>query len=92
MAKETGLFKNVYDFPAGDTKARYDYLRKQFKRMSDFVKKNEKLMYDRNLMNEYREFSNALTEGILFENLNDREVAKNIRRLSNPLSNAEFVI
>ena len=92
MARETGNFKKIIDFPAGDTKTRYDYLRKQFKRMSDFVKKNEKLMYDRNLMNEYREFSNALTEGILFENLNDREVAKNIRGLLNPLSNAEFVI
>ncbi|MCR4841643.1 MAG: hypothetical protein K5840_00090, partial [Eubacterium sp.] len=92
MAKETGLFKNVEDFPSGDKKIRYEYLKSQWERMGNFARKHEKEMRDKGLYEDYLNFSNALFDGVVFENVNDRDVARNLRKLLRPLKEAHYVI
>ena len=92
MAKETGLFKNVEDFPSGDKQSRYEYLQRKYARMSDFAHKHEKEMRERGLYEDYLNFSNALFEGVTFQNINEGEVGKNLRKLLRPLKEAHYVI
>ncbi len=86
--KETGRFKDIREFEKGDEASRYDYLREQFKRMSNFVKQNEKDMYNRDLMEAYRDFANTLAEQIMFKTIDHKILNQKMK----PLREAHFVI
>lgn len=92
MVKETGLFKNVYDFPVGDIEKRYDYLNKTYNSLTSFAQKNKDTMQKKGLWEDYLKLSNALFDGIVFKNISEREVGNNIRKLLRPLKNAHYVI
>lgn len=86
--EETGRWKDVRYLPAGDKKARFEYLKERFHRMSSFAKQNEKDLYDRELMKPYRDFMNELATQILFEKID----MKTLNQLMKPLREAHFVI
>ncbi|WP_288887458.1 hypothetical protein [uncultured Eubacterium sp.] len=88
LLKDSGIWKDVRYFKANDEKQRLDYLKEQHKRMNSWAKQNVKELYDRNLMSDYRKFSNNLAEGILFQNIDVEQALKELE----PLQNAHFVI
>lgn len=86
--EETDSFRDIKEFKAEDKESRYEYLKEQLNAMSDFVEQHEKDMYNKGLMNAYRDFANTLAEQIIFESIDHKALNQKMR----PLSDAHYVI